>query len=72
MHTGTRTIETSRLRLRPFELQDAASMYSNWISDPAVQSEYGEPACDNLNAVIELLTRWTAAYGNKDTFIDGQ
>ncbi|AIQ41523.1 GNAT family N-acetyltransferase [Paenibacillus sp. FSL R7-0297] len=68
VHTGTQLIVTERLSLRPFLLQDAASMYGNWIGDPAVQSEYGEQACDTVNDVNELLTRWTAAYGNKDIY----
>ena len=68
LHTGTGNIETSRLRLRPFQLQDAEGMYRNWISDSAVQAEYGEPACVNINAVNDLLQRWIAAYGNMDFY----
>ena len=35
-HSGTRTIETDRLILRRFTVEDAPAMYSNWASDPEV------------------------------------
>ena len=38
-HIGTKTIETHRLRLRPFRAEDAPAMFRNWASDSAV-TEY--------------------------------
>lgn len=35
-HKGTITIETERLILRRFTLQDAENMYKNWAADPLV------------------------------------
>lgn len=35
-HQGTKTIETPRLILRRFTLEDAPAMYRNWASDPEV------------------------------------
>ena len=35
-HAGTKTIETGRLVLRPFRIEDAQPMYENWASDPEV------------------------------------
>ncbi len=35
-HKGTRTIETERLRLRPFRASDAPAAYRNWCSEDAV------------------------------------
>ena len=35
-HKGTKTIETDRLILRPFAMDDAPAMYRNWASDDAV------------------------------------
>ena len=61
-HCGTQIIETNRLRLRPFVLSDAADLLELWIADPAVQSEYGEPTYDTLDAVEALLNKWIAGY----------
>ena len=33
---GTQKIETQRLILRQFEIEDAEDMYHNWASDPEV------------------------------------
>ena len=33
---GTKTIQTERLLLRPFRLEDATSMFKNWSSDAEV------------------------------------
>ena len=32
-HKGTKRIETERLTLRPFRVEDAEAMYRNWASD---------------------------------------
>lgn len=32
-HCGTCNIDTKRLLLRRFEIEDAAAMYHNWASD---------------------------------------
>ena len=38
-HIGTKTMETHRLRLRPFRAEDAPAMFRNWAADSAV-TEY--------------------------------
>jgi ribosomal-protein-alanine N-acetyltransferase len=35
-HCGTQRIETNRLILREFFVDDAEAMYRNWASDPEV------------------------------------
>ena len=35
-HCGTQSIETERLVLRRFSIDDAEAMYINWASDPEV------------------------------------
>ena len=35
-HTGTKQIETERLILRKFSLDDVSDAYNNWLSDPDV------------------------------------
>jgi ribosomal-protein-alanine N-acetyltransferase len=61
---GTETIETDRLILRRFTLEDANDMLTNWINDDEIQSNYGEPTYENLESVNELLSRWISAYSD--------
>ena len=35
-HKGTQLLETPRLILRKFAMNDAQAMYENWASDPEV------------------------------------
>lgn len=63
-HTGTIQIETERLILRKFVYDDIPHMLKNWISNPAVQNEYGEPAYKIATEVHELLSKWIANYNN--------
>ena len=35
-HLGTKRIETKRLVLRPFKIEDAPKMYENWAADQDV------------------------------------
>ncbi len=68
LHTGTQTIGTERLLLRRFELSDGESMLRNWISEPQVQEEYGEPVYPDMEQVSGLLGKWTAAYARPDFY----
>ena len=53
-------ISTERLTLTRFTGSDAEirDMLRNWVSDPAVQSEYGEPVYTTEAAVRCLLNRY--------------
>ncbi len=55
-HIGTQIINTERLVLRPFTLDDADAMYENWASDPAV-TQYltwpHHPSVETSRAVLE-------------------
>lgn len=68
MHAGTQRIETDRLKLRPFTLRDAGSMYSNWINDPEIQKNYGEPVYGSIALVEELLQKWILSYARDDFY----
>lgn len=35
-HKGTKSIETDRLLLRPFVIEDAKAMFENWAADSEV------------------------------------
>ena len=65
IHTGTVELYTDRLLLRKFKYSDVRDMLKNWISDPAVQLNYGEPVYESQEAVEELLSRWIPQYKDK-------
>ena len=65
---GTVTIESDRLILRRFMLDDADSMLKNWISDKEIQSNYGEPVYESLARVEELLRKWMSSYLSNDFY----
>ena len=50
-------IKTERLQLKQYSGTDKEihDMLKNWISDPAVQTEYGEPAYATFQSVKELV-----------------
>ena len=53
-------IKTERLRLEQYSGTDKEiyDMLKNWISDPAVQVEYGEPVYTSFTSVKELVEKY--------------
>ena len=67
-HCGTQTIETERLILRRFRLEDADAMYNNWASDPEVTKYLMWPA-HNSPAVSKAVTEsWVQTYEKTDHY----
>ncbi len=67
-HTGTKTFETERLICRPFLPEDCKDMLNNWISNPKVQFEYGEPVYTTCSEVESLLAEYAANYNKPDFY----
>ena len=67
-HLGTKQIETERLLLRRFTVEDAPKMYENWASDGEVAKYLTWPAHKSADATAELLAVWTAAYEKMDCY----
>ncbi len=65
-HIGATMFETERLLCRPFVWADGRDMLQNWIADPEVQFEYGEPIYTTAKEVQILLQRYLANYGKPD------
>ena len=61
-HCGTFTIETERLLLRKFMVEDAEAMFQNWASDKEVTKFLTWPAYTSLDTAIHILNEWTASY----------
>ena len=60
--TGTQIIETHRLILRPFRIEDADDMYNNWASDPEVTRFLTWPVHTGVDVTRALLQAWIARY----------
>ena len=59
---GTKTIETERLILRRFRLEDAEDMYHNWACDPEVTRFLTWPAHKNAEVSEKVLQEWVPHY----------
>lgn len=67
-HTGTTEIETKNLILRKFEYSDNDDMLKHWISDPKIQSMYGEPTYTTKDEVNKLLNKYITSYEKDDYY----
>ena len=63
-HKGTKQIETERLILRPFRMEDADAMYRNWASDPDVTRYLTWNAHPSVDATSQIVEIWTKAYSD--------
>lgn len=59
---GTQTIETRRLVLRRFRIEDAEDMYRNWASDPEVTKFLTWPPHASVDFTKSLLNDWISKY----------
>lgn len=66
-HLGTKRIETKRLILRPFLMEDAQVMYKNWASDDEVTKFLTWPTHSNSEISKKVTESWVAEY-EKDHF----
>lgn len=63
-HLGTKELETDRLILRRFRLEDATSLFNNWTSDPEVTKFLSWQPHKNIGETIERLNSWIPQYDN--------
>ena len=68
-HLGTVTLETDRLILRRFAVEDAAVMYRNWANDPEVTKFLMWQPHANVDETIRILTDWAGHYEEKDWYL---
>lgn len=59
---GTKRLETDRLILRRFTVEDAEAMYRNWASDPEVTRFLTWPCHASAKDTAALLEKWVAQY----------
>lgn len=61
-HKGTVCIETQRLLLRRFTLEDAPAVFRNWTHDPEVTKFLRWPPHPDVAVTRSVLDEWTASY----------
>ena len=67
-HLGTVKIETDRLILRKFTMDDAEAMFSNYASDPEVTRYLTWHTHADVEESKKVLTRFTSAYIDEEHY----
>lgn len=67
-HLGTKHIETERLILRQFTLDDADAMYRNWASDPEVTKYLMWPTHESVAVSRQVLSDWVSHYQEENYY----
>ena len=57
-HAGTQRIETKRLILRAFQLDDAKAMFRNWANDPEVTKYLTWPTHEREETTAQVVRYW--------------
>lgn len=63
-HKGTKVIETDRLVLRPFRLDDVKAAFSNWTSDDKVTEYLRWPTHESISVTEKVIQSWITEYIN--------
>ena len=61
-HQGSKTLESSRLILRKFAIEDADAMYNNWANDPEVTKYLSWPTHTSASVSQEVIASWLPQY----------
>ena len=67
-HKGTVTLETERLILRRFALDDAEAMYNNWASDSAVTKYLCWQTHSDVSVSRAVIDSWMPLYQKPDHY----
>ena len=67
-HIGTQQLETRRLILRRFVLEDAQAMYHNWASDAEVTRFMTWPTHGSMEVSKAVLSDWVSHYGEQNYY----
>ena len=67
-YKGTIQLESERLLLRRFKIEDAEDMYNNWASDDEVTKYLIWRTHKNVEESRIILTEWTSQYCYKDFY----
>lgn len=59
---NTKILETERLILRRFTIEDSEGMFNNWASDPNVNKYLAWPLHKNVDETKEIINKWISKY----------
>ena len=65
---GTQRLETHRLILRRYRIEDAEDMFSNWASDPEVTKFLTWPTHSTVEVTRMLVNNWISRYDDGGYF----
>lgn len=68
IHKGTETLETNRLLLRKFQIEDAQNMFDNWASNPNVTKYLTWGAHDSVETTRMIINEWVGNYAEQDFY----
>ena len=68
LHLGTAMLETPRLALRPFAVEDAEAMFRNWANDDEVTKYLTWPTHTSVGVSEAVLDDWVPHYAEKDYY----
>lgn len=67
-HQGTKIIETERLLLRPFAIEDAEAAYANWCSDEEVTKYLTWPTHGSISVTEWVIGDWVSHYAEPNFY----
>jgi ribosomal-protein-alanine N-acetyltransferase len=67
-HKGTVTLETERLILRRFTMDDACAMFQNWANDAEVTKYLTWPTHTDISVSKTVLNSWMELYQNPEHY----
>ena len=67
-HKGTVTLETERLILRRFKIDDAENMYNNWASNDNVTKFLTWKSHSSVDETKYVLNMWIESYNSPDSY----
>lgn len=59
---NTKNLETERLILRKFEIEDAEGMFNNWANDPEVNKFLAWPLHKDVEETKSVISKWISKY----------
>lgn len=67
-HCGTQRLETNRLILRRYRIEDTGAMYRNWASDAEVTRFLTWPAHPGQEVTRRVLEDWVNRYASEEYY----
>jgi ribosomal-protein-alanine N-acetyltransferase len=67
-HLGTKTLETERLILRKFSINDSENMFKNWANNDDVTKYLTWPSHQNTNVSKTVIESWLENYPKNDFY----